>query len=252
MGESINKIQVVVLAAGQGKRMANKELPKVLVSFRGVPLIKHLLKSIKESQVCIRPVIVVGQKAELVKEALGSDYDYVTQTEQFGTGHAVAATRIALENKAQNILVLYGDHPFVSADTIKKLVADHIAKQATITMATVKVDNFTDWRQGFDDFGRVLRNIKGEICGIVEKRDATPKQLKITELNPAYFCFNAVWLWHNLTKLKNNNIQSEYYITDLVTLACTRDKRIASITISEKEALGVNTAEQLKLLENIN
>jgi bifunctional N-acetylglucosamine-1-phosphate-uridyltransferase/glucosamine-1-phosphate-acetyltransferase GlmU-like protein len=116
-------------------------------------------------------------------------------------------------------------------------------------MATVKVDDFSDWRQGFSDFARVLRDSTSQVCGIVEKRDATAEQLQINELNPAYFCFKADWLWQNLAKLKNDNSQREYYLTDLVAMAGEQNRSIAAIEIDAREALGVNTPEQLALLE---
>jgi len=251
MGETLDKIKIVVLAAGHGKRMASGEIPKVLVEFRGQSLIKHLLSSIKLSGVDGRPVIVVGQKAEQVKIALGNDYDYVMQLEQKGTGHAVVTTRELLEGKVDNIMVLYGDQPLVSADTIRKLAESHLTSGAELTMGIVKIDDFLDWRQNFYDFGRVIRDSAGKIVKIVEKKDATPEELKITEVNPSYFCFKAKWLWNNLSKLQNNNSQQEYYLTDLVGLAVTEGRNINSVFIKPVEALGVNTQSQLELLDMV-
>lgn len=249
MAELVNKIQVVVLAAGHGKRMARADLPKVLVPFRGKPMIMHLLESIRQSGVCDKPVIVVGQKADQVKQALGSGYTYVFQTEQLGTGHAVAATRSNLEGRVENLMVLYGDHPLVNPITIRRLVQAHAEAGTAITMATVKVQDFSGWRKAFGIFSRVIRGPGGKLIGTVESRDATPEQLAITEVNPAYFCFRAAWLWQNLSLISNNNAQHEYYLTDLVALARQQNKEITTINIGEHEALGVNTAEQLSLIE---
>ncbi|MFA6410100.1 MAG: NTP transferase domain-containing protein [Candidatus Buchananbacteria bacterium] len=246
-----DKIQIVVLAAGFGKRMNNHDLPKVLIPFKGKPIISHLLLAIKESGVGQKPVIVIGQKSEMIKSALGPDYTYVFQAEQLGTGHAVSVTKSELEGKAENIMILYGDHPLVSSLMIKKLAAAHLANQKVLTMATVKVPDFSDWRQSFYDFGRIFRGDNKLVCQIIEKRDATQEQKEIKEVNPGYYCFQADWLWSNLDKLKNDNSQKEYYLTDLVGLACQQGKEIATVEIEPKEALGVNTAEQLALVEKM-
>lgn len=246
-----SKIQIIVLAAGAGKRIKNKNLPKILLSLKGKPIIQHLLTAIKKSGVCKKPVIVIGQKADQVKAALRSDYTYIFQAEQLGTGHAVACTRQQLEGKVKDIMVLYGDHPFVSAKTIRKLTDTHLKEGKVLTMATTKVVNFADWRQGFFNFGRIIRNEKGKVSQIVEFKDATDRQKEIKEINPAYFCFKADWLWQNLNKLKNDNAQQEYYLTDLVSFACQQRQDISPVEIEPKEALGVNTIEELKLLKNI-
>ncbi len=248
-----SQIQIVVLAAGHGKRMKNNNnLPKVLIPLKGKPLIKHLLTTIAQSGVCEKPLIVIGQKAKEVKEVLGPNYIYVFQKEQLGTGHAIACGRSQIEGEAKDVMVLYGDMPFISAETIKKLTKRHLAQGKVLTMATVKVSNFKSWRQGFYDFGRIIRDKKGKICQIVEKKDANKKQLEIKEVNPSYFCFKADWLWQNLNQLKNNNVQREYYLTDLAAVACQQGQEIATMVIEPKEALGVNTAEHLALVEKLS
>jgi len=243
------KIQVIVLAAGQGKRMGDKNLPKVLIPFKGVPIIKHLLAAVKNSGVCAKPVIVIGQQAEAVKKELGPDYIYIYQAQQLGTGHAVMSAQKELAGKVQNIMVLYGDHPLVTSTMIKKLTDVHLQQGKVLTMATVSLPDFEGWRQVFFDFGRVIRDKNGRVIRIVEKKDATKKQLEIKEGNPSYFCFKADWLWANLAKLKNDNTQNEYYLTDLAKLACDQKQEVATVEIEPKEALGINTAKQLKLLE---
>jgi len=115
---------------------------------------------------------------------------------------------------------------------------------------TAKVPNFNDWYQFFYDFGRIVRGKQGNIKEIIEKKDASPGQLDIKEVNPAYFCFQAGWLWENLAKIKNDNAQGEYYLTDLAKIAIDEGLRIDSIDINPKEAIGINTPEQLKLAES--
>ncbi len=251
MEKALIPVQIVVLAAGHGKRMNNSELPKVLVTLKGRPIIVHLLDAIKLSGVCQRPVIVVGQQAEQVMSALGSDYTYIFQSEQLGTGDAVKCAQAQLQDRVENILVLYGDHPFVSPDTIKKLALAHQNGGQTLTMATVKIDDFDSWRQSFYDFGRIIRDSSGNIEQIIEKKDATPEQLNIAEVNPGYFCFKADWLWPNLANLKNDNSQHEYYLTDLVSIFTEKGGQINNVIIEPKDALGINTVEQLELLDTL-
>ncbi|MBI5466510.1 MAG: NTP transferase domain-containing protein [Candidatus Kerfeldbacteria bacterium] len=250
MGQAEQKIKIIVLAAGHGKRMGNGELPKVLVLFKDKPLVHYVMEAIAASRIDVRPIVVVGQKSEQVKAALGSDYIYVLQTEQRGTGHAVAAAESVLKGKAETVMVLYGDQPLITPITIKKMAQTHIVSGSTVTMATVLVPDFGDWRQGFYDFGRVIRDKAGKVVAIVEKKDATLEQLDTKEVNPSYFCFKAQWLWQNLEKLSNNNSQREYYLTDLVGLACQQGEPITTVMVELREALGVNTPEQLVLLKN--
>jgi len=163
----------------------------------------------------------------------------------------VAAARSVLEGKVDTIMVLYGDQPLISPATIKKIAEAHVNSSSVLTMATVTVPDFNDWRQGFYDFGRVIRDKAGKITAIVEKKDATTEQLETKEVNPSYFCFKAQWLWQNLEKLSDSNTQHEYYLTDLVGLACEQGEPITTVTVEPREALGVNTPEQLEFLSKV-
>ncbi len=248
--DNIDKIQVVILAAGHGKRMGRSDLPKVLIPFKDKPLIQHLLEAIKESGVCQKPVIIVGQKAEMVKAELGTEYTYIFQPEQLGTAHAVMCARKELEGKVENIMVLNGDHPLITAGTIKKLAENHLRQGAVITMGVAKTVDFEGWKKSLYDYGRIIRNVEGGLIKIVEKKDANPNELEIKELSPNYFCFKANWLWQNMGGLKNDNAASEYYLPDFLAIACRQQYEIATVEIDPKEALGINTPEQLKLIES--
>lgn len=247
----MDKSQVIILAGGLGKRMNSHDIPKALVPLNGRPIIEYLIDSIKTSGVSTRPVIVVGKLADKVKATLGDGYDYIFQPEQLGTGHAVMVCRDQLQDQAENVLVLYCDHPLVSAQTIKKIFDTHVREGRVLTMATSIVADFEAWRVPFYDFGRVIRSKSNEIIGIVEKKDASPDQLSIKEVNPSYLCFKADWLWSSLELLKNNNNQHEYYLTDLVDIAFKQNQSIASVQIDSKEALGVNSQEQLDLISKV-
>jgi bifunctional UDP-N-acetylglucosamine pyrophosphorylase/glucosamine-1-phosphate N-acetyltransferase len=243
------KTQIIILAAGHGKRMQS-ELPKALTPLHGKPFIGHVLDTVKESLVCSNPIIVIGQKGDHVREAIGPLYTYAVQEQQLGTGHAVMIAEEAAKG-AETILVLYADHPLISKETIQNIVSTHISTNATITMATATVPDFDDWRAAFLSFGRFVRDQDGTITKIVEAKDATDEEKQIKEVNPAYMCFDAAWMWEHLHVLKNENAQGEYYLTDLIGMAFDEKQKIASITIDPKEALGVNTKEQLELMQNL-
>ncbi|MBI4133670.1 NTP transferase domain-containing protein, partial [Candidatus Uhrbacteria bacterium] len=140
--------RVIVLAAGKGKRMKS-ELPKVLTLLRGRPMITYLLDAIARSGVDSRPTLVIGTGADLVEQQLGGGYDYVLQEELLGTGHAVSCAMKEMKDSGDAIIVLYGDHPFVKAETIQKLKATHEAQQPALTMVTVLLDDFEGWRAPF-------------------------------------------------------------------------------------------------------
>ena len=243
------RIKIIVLAGGKGHRMQS-ELPKVLMPVKGKVMIKHLLESVAKSGIDLEPSIVVGYGKEAVLKELGKNYEYIIQKEQLGTGHAVLCTREHLENKAEHVLVLYGDHPFVSAETIKKLADIHLKSGKNITMGTVKLPDFLDWREFFyHNFSRIVRNEKGEIIKDVQFKDTNEEEKSITEVDPCYFCFKAEWLWKKLQTLKNDNAQKEYYLTDLVKIAMAESSGIKSIDIAPREGLGANSKKELEILE---
>jgi bifunctional UDP-N-acetylglucosamine pyrophosphorylase/glucosamine-1-phosphate N-acetyltransferase len=242
-------VQIIILAAGHGKRMKS-ELPKALTPLKGKPFLLHLLDTTKKSNMCQDPIIVIGKNGDQVKNFLGNKYFYAVQEEQLGTGHAVMSAK-NLAQSAQTVLVLYADHPLISAKTIKNIISTHNNNSAIITLATTIVPDFSDWRSAFLSFGRIIRDEKGNIIKIVENKDATDEEKKVTEVNPAYMCFNGEWLWKNLQNLKNNNIQNEYYLTDLISMAFNQKQKIMTVEIENKEALGVNTKEQLDLMESL-
>jgi len=245
------KTRVIVLAAGKGKRMKS-EVPKVLIPFDGQPLVKHLLDSITDSGVDTRPVLIVSETTgPLLEEALGDQYDYVLQTEQLGTGHAVKSAESLLENKTDRIIVFYGDHPFLTKQTIKQLDDLHAARGGPVAMITTTVQDFEDWRSLFQDFGRIKRDVSGNIESSVETKDATPEERLIKEVNPCFFSFEASWLWDHLKKVENQNAQGEYYLPDLVRMAIQEGHSVPSMNIDPLESIGVNTPEQLEMAKQL-
>lgn len=246
----MDSTQVIILAAGKGKRMES-DLPKALTPFLGKPFIRHVIEHITP-YIVHKPIIVVGHKRELVTQELGDAYTYVIQEEQLGTGHAVAITEQAVPKDIETVIVLFSDQPLLRGETIKKLLDAHTAAQSMLTMAVAKIPDYDDWRgEAFYNFGRIFRDTSGAITRIVEAKDATEEEKAHTEVNPAYFAFNAPWLWSRIKKLSSNNVQKEYYLTDLVKIAFEEGETIASVDIDPVEALGANTKEQLALLESI-
>ncbi len=149
-------------------------------------------------------------------------------------------------------MVLFGDMPYLSSETIRLLAYVQENSNTVMTMATVEVLDFKEWRAGFYDFSRVVRDAKGGLVRTVEKKDAQEHELQITEVNPCYLCIQSDWLWSHLAQLKNTNAQGEYYLTDLIAMAVDEGVDIASVPIDPKEALGVNTKENLETLEEID
>jgi bifunctional UDP-N-acetylglucosamine pyrophosphorylase/glucosamine-1-phosphate N-acetyltransferase len=248
---STTSTRIIILAAGSGTRM-NSALPKVLVLFQGKPIIRHLLQAVRDSKVDPRPMIVVGEDNQAaIKEALGPDCEYVLQKEQLGTGDAVRSAEAPLAGHAGAVMVLYGDEPLIKASTITALDEAHKKSGAVLTMMTAIVPDYDGWRAALYDFGRIIRDAGGKISSIVEKKDATPEQLKIKETNPALCCFDAKWLWANISKLDNNNSQKEYYLVDLVRIAISAGEPIATLPVDPREAIGVNTPEQLELAKEL-
>ena len=242
-----NDTGIIILAAGQGKRMGSI-LPKVLVPMKGKPMIEYVLDAVDAIK-CPRPYVVVGFGAEMVMKTLGSRANYIHQTEQRGTGHAVETCKPILENKFKNIVVLCGDMPFVTSETIEQLIDAHRSAGAVLTMITVEVTDFEDWRAPFMIFGRIVRSPIGQIEAIVEYKDCNEDQKKIREVNPSFFCFDSKWLWANIETIDKQNAQNEYYLTDLVSIARQHGDKIEIISADPKIAIGINTVEQLQKAE---
>ena len=244
------KNAVLILAAGKGTRM-KVEIPKVLVTLHGKPLIKYLLDTIDSIFQKSDIHVVVGYKKDEVKAALLNGYNFIEQTEQLGTGHAVMCAKKSLINKFDNVLILYGDMPFISKQTINEILIKHSEKMADLTMATISVDNFDGWRSCFYDYGRIIRDKNNNPIKSVEKKDATEKELEIREVNPSYYCSKSEWLWEKITEIRQNNSQKEYYLTDLLSLAIKSKAKIETVSINPKEGIGINTPEQLKFEESL-
>lgn len=233
-------LSIVILAAGQGKRM-NSDLPKVLQPLAGKPLLRHVI----DTACTLQPVslhVVYGHGGDVVRGALADApvSSWCLQAEQLGTGHAVQQALPAL-NDGELALILYGDVPLVSADTLRSLVA--LAGPKTMSLLTVMLEDPTG-------YGRIVRDARGKVRRIVEQKDATARERKIREGNTGVMAVPVKWLRRWLGKLKNSNAQGEYYLTDIIAMA-VRDKVAIAPLVSPTmaEVLGINDKLQLAEVE---
>ncbi len=237
----------VVLASGFGKRLKSYK-PKSLITVGTKPLIDHTLDFLTKSILTNHPVVVIGPKGDQIIENVRTQVVFVEQSEPRGTGHAVACCRTALQDrKAKHVLVVCGDMPFIRTESINNLIMRHLQTRSVITMGTVCVPHFSSEYGSFAQFGRVVRDERKNIVGIVEYHDADSKHRQITEINPSVFCFSTDWLWDNVDSLDDRNSQQEYYLTDLVSRAWGQGLLIASSQLAWREAIGINTQADLVL-----
>ncbi len=232
-----NQTIAVILAAGKGTRMKS-DLPKVLHPLLGKPMVSFVTCACKKAGV-LRTLLVVGYRADLVRDTLGPGYEYVAQEEQLGTGHAMMIASEKLKGFTGNVLVLVGDAPFLTGDVLKKLLRHHAKTGASATLMTALMDPPPA-------YGRILRDDRGRVIRIVEERDATPEEKKITEVNTSHYCFDAGDLLPLLPSLTNHNDQKEYYLTDVISMLAAAGKRVESMTIEDPNILrGINSRREL-------
>jgi bifunctional UDP-N-acetylglucosamine pyrophosphorylase/glucosamine-1-phosphate N-acetyltransferase len=231
-------LSIVILAAGQGKRMHSR-LPKILHKLAGKPLLEHVLD--KASQLTAKPIVIYGHQGEEVKNAFSQfDITWVEQKEQLGTGHAVlqALPHIPENNR---VLILYGDVPLISIATLKKFIDTTPVDALGIITAT-----FPD----SSGFGRIIRNSHNKIIRIVEEKDASEAERATREINSGIYLIPAHFLQKTLPQLSNNNEQKEYYLTDLISHAVKENRDTCSIQPEYfQEVAGVNDRIQLAALE---
>lgn len=239
----MTKIYAVVLAAGQGTRMKSK-LYKVLHPVCGKPMVEHVVDHIRDLDVT-KIVSIVGHGAEKVKEQLGDKSEYVLQEEQLGTAHAVQQAETLLGDLEGTTIVICGDTPLIRPETMKALLEHHQQQAAKATILTAVAENPTG-------YGRILRNEEGHVEQIVEQKDATVEQQKVTEINTGTYCFDNKALFETLKLVKNDNAQGEYYLPDVIKIL-KQQGEIVSAYISDdfSENLGVNDRVALSQAEEI-
>lgn len=235
----------VILAAGVSSRM-NTELPKVLHEVCGRPMLGYVLDACRE--VGVRKIyVVVGYGAEQVKDWFAGDKDlvWVRQTKQRGTAHAVLCCKKYIAGFDGQTLVLCGDGPLIRSATLQILIEKHRVENAAVTLATAVLDDPTG-------YGRIVRDVYGNIQGIVEDADCAREQFLIREVNPSYYLFNNKILFETIKKVKPDNVKGEYYLTDAIALIIASGRKVVAVTaVRPEEAMGVNSRAQLSTASKI-
>lgn len=234
----MKSLAIVILAAGKGTRMKS-DLPKVLHPLLGRPLLGHVLETAKK----LRPektVVVIGHQAELVRKACDRPgLTFVIQAPQLGTGHAVRQAAKELRHFPGTILVLSGDIPLVSRETLNGLIRAHGRSRAPVTLLSTLLE------EPFG-YGRIVRDTEGGLLRITEEKDATPTERRIQEVNAGIYCFAADFLFSALPRLSRKNKQREYYLTDLIGMARRADRPVTVFLHGRsEEVLGINDRAEL-------
>ncbi|MCP4114066.1 MAG: NTP transferase domain-containing protein [Desulfobacteraceae bacterium] len=244
--DNCDEIGVVVLAAGKGTRMQSDKA-KVLHCVHGRSMLSHVLDcAVKVS--CGNVVVVVGHQAERVKDAVKNQFDvaFAHQKELLGTGDAVRAALPHFESRVRHVVVLCGDTPLVKARTVKGLVEVHRKFQNKLTVLAVDLDEPTG-------YGRMMFDDDEKLVSIREEVDASPDEKKITLVNSGIYCVEKQFLTTALNRLKPDNAQSEYYLTDVVGIATSGGYQTGYVRGENAyEVLGVNTPAQLKTAESLS
>lgn len=236
----------IILAGGEGKRMKSDK-PKTLSLVLEKPMLLWVISALKEAginDICI----VKGYKKECIEDFIGIlDFEVssVFQAERLGTGHAVMMAKDFLEKHDGNVVILNGDAPFMTADTIMKSLDKHTESQSSATVISAKVGDPTG-------YGRIVRADDGSLKAIIEQKDADEETLKIDEVNSGGFWFDCKQLLSVLGRIKSNNKAGEYYLPDAIKLLLSDGKRVEAYTAKCSDTvLGANDPAQLEELNNI-
>lgn len=234
--------RALILAAGQGTRMKS-ETSKVLHEVLGKPMVHYPIQAAKDigvKDICL----IVGHKADDVKKTIGDSIQYVMQKEQLGTGHAVIQAIDFIPEEGE-VIILYGDTPLITGDTLEEMLTFHRINDNTATVLSARVEDS-------NGYGRIIRNKTGEFVRIVEQKDATELEKRVKEINGGMYVFNAKALRFALSKINNDNVQKEYYLTDTLEILLANGYRVDAIPITHiEDILGVNSKEQLAELTAI-
>ncbi len=227
---------LVILAAGKGTRM-NSDLPKVLHTLAGAPLLAHAMRADTDAE---KVVIVAGHGAEQVAKSAhlyNPDAEIVLQTEQLGTGHAVGVARDTLAGFEGDVVVLYGDTPFISPETLREMQSARGRGHDVVVLGFEAQDP--------GRYGRLIEGTDDRLAAIVEAKEATEEQLAVTLCNSGVVCADAAQLFDLVGEIENNNAAEEYYLTDIVEIANAAGLSCTAVTCPEAETLGINSRAQL-------
>jgi len=242
----MENLKVVILAAGKGKRLNSEEvqIPKAMREVSEKPLLHYVLKSVDFIENKKDILIVVGYLKEMLMDAFPK-YAFAIQTEQLGTGHAVKCAEQAIGDFSSDILVLMGDMPLIKRETLLNLISEHKKNNNDCTNLSCEINEKLV-------LGRIIRDENNNFCEIVENKDCTEEQLKITEYNTGNAIFNAKKLFEQLTNLKNNNKSGEYYLTDIPKIFIENNYKVGIYkSKNQTEIYGVSSAEDIELIAKI-
>lgn len=229
-------VKAVILAAGQGTRMKSKT-PKVLHKVMDKAMVQYSINAARQAgaeDICI----IVGHGADEVKQEIGGGVTFVEQKEQLGTGHAVRCAKDFIGQEGQT-LILCGDTPLIKGETLKSMIARHIEQNNAVTMLSTILEDPTG-------YGRIIRDENGEFVKNVEHKDATEEERAFKEVNSGMYLFDSKALYESLDRLKNDNVQGEYYLPDTLSIIRSEGGRVdAVIAVDETEIMGVNSRAQL-------
>ncbi|MDO8499901.1 MAG: sugar phosphate nucleotidyltransferase [bacterium] len=242
---SLNKLGVVILAAGKGTRLNSSDQPKVMLPIGGFPILAYTVSTLQKvgfttEQICV----VVGFKKEQIENYFKATVSYAVQEEQLGTGHAAYVGIKSLPTNIEQVLVLGGDDgAFYSVDTIRNLLNEHMTNDSTLTLLTATVDDPAG-------FGRVVRDDNG--VRVVEKEYLTEEQKTIHEVNTGTYVFNRRWFEEIFPRLPKMRKLGEYGMNPAITFAVEEGKKVAVIKLSDSgEWHGINTLEELQLADKL-
>ena len=240
-------LAVVILAAGKGKRMNNPDMAKVMYEINGKPMVEYVLELAAAVQ-SARTLVIVGWQKQMVVDYLSKKIptvEFVEQAQQLGTGHAVLQTEELLKDFEGDVLILSGDAPLLTEKTAKALIGYHRTSQAVATILTADIDDPTG-------YGRIIHNDDGSVKKIVEHKDASKKELGIREINSGIYLFNKQKLFDCLRQLSPNNVQGEYYLTDVFEMFWKNNWRVSAVkAIDTIEVMGINDPTQLEFARSI-
>ncbi len=235
-------LQPIILVAGKGTRMQTAE-PKTLFPLKGKPMINWLLDMLAEVEGAKSPLIVIGHNGDMIRERVGDAYTYVTQTELTGPASGVAVCAPIFSTQSDPVVILYGDNPFVAADTIRAAENIFNTEKATLVFGVVEVPHFADEYAAFYKFSRILRKADGTLDRLVEYKYTTEEQRQLREVSPGVFCIDPVWLAGALPRVVPAGEGGEYYLTDLIRIALEDGVTIATVPLAPREGVGINSIE---------
>ena len=243
-------IKSIILAAGKGTRMKS-DTPKVLHTIFDKTLVGYVIDAVNNTGLADENFVIVGHQAERVEEYINKNYDNakcVLQSPQLGTGHAVSMALPYLKDFDGEVIILCGDTPLITSETIKEFVEYHRENQSDLTVMSAIFENPTN-------YGRIIRNQDGSLNSIVEEKDATPEQKAVKEINAGIYCINWAKIKPAFIELTSNNAQGEYYLTDIIKWGNEKNLSVNAYTLKNNEEIfGINSkthlAEATKMLNN--